>query len=300
MLVVRAPRNAAAGFRRSWPTLRITGAAMTCSPSQSAPRVDLPEARERIRTRALALLGQNPADPSLALPSTDPAGADAALATSLMDLYRRTSDADVFDCLVKWVGPQLQLRIRSRLRGMGAMFDAQEILQDTIVNIYRYPDRFLASRAGAFAAWSSTIVDNAIRRHMRRQRQGLDLALSEPEFLQQQADLGAREPSLAVQEREECSATASAFSLVLSCYLTAYQTLSERERFVLQMVEVRSMRYAALAAVLAIRPEALKMIVFRARKRIFDRTSQLLGVRRSIDVDVVAGTRPGWHGLAIA
>nr|HET7859075.1 hypothetical protein [Caldimonas sp.] len=55
--------------------------------------------------------------------------------------------------------------------------------------------------------------------------------------------------------------------------------LSERERFVLQMVEVRCMRYAALAAVLAIRPEALKMIVFRARKRIFDRTAQLLGGR---------------------
>src|SRR5204863_7447425 len=103
------------------------------------------------------LTGAGLAGPGLA--GADAASAEAALATSLMDLYRRTGDADVFDCLVKWVGPQLQMRIRSRLRGMGAMFDAQEILQDTIVNIYRYPDRFLATRAGAFAAWSSTIVD---------------------------------------------------------------------------------------------------------------------------------------------
>ncbi len=270
---------------------------MTCYPSQSAPRADLPEARERIRTRALALLGQNPADPALTPRPADAASAEAALATGMMDLYRRTGDAEVFDCLVKWVGPQLLMRIRSRLRGMGAMFDAQEILQDTIVNIYRYPDRFLASRAGAFAAWSSTIVDNAIRRHMRRQRQGPDVALSAPEFLQEQADVGAREPSLAVQEREECSATANAFSLLLSCYLTAFQTLSERERFVLQMVEVRCMRYAALAAVLAIRPEALKMIVFRARKRIFDRTSQLLGTRDRLAAVAAGGPRPGVSAL---
>lgn len=245
---------------------------MTCSPSQTALRGDPSDGRERIRTRALALLAQHGSAP-LAPDAPDEPSRDAGIATSLMDVFRATADRDVFDCLAQWVGPQLHARIRSRLRGMSAMFDAHEILQDTIVNVYRYPDRFLASRPGAFAAWSSTIVDNAIRRQLRRQRQGIDLALSAPEQLQEHADVATREPSLAAQDHEECAATAHAFALVLQCYLAAFRTLSEREQFVLQMVEVRRMRYAELAAVLAIRPEALKMIVFRARKRVFDRTA---------------------------
>ena len=58
---------------------------------------------------------------------------------------------------------------------------------------------------------------------------------------------------------EECQRAMLALGLLLQCYLTAYQELGERERFVLQMVEIRGMRYAELAQVLGIRPEALKM-----------------------------------------
>lgn len=273
---------------------------MTCPPSQLAVRTDLSDGRERIRTRVLALLGQHGV--ASAPPPGDDSTRDAALATALMDLYRRTADAEVFEGLVQWVGPQLHARIRSRLRGLGAMFDSHEILQDTIVNIYRYPDRFLASRPGAFAAWSSTIVDNAIRRQLRRQRQGVDLALSAPEVLQEHADLGMREPCQAAQDHEECAATASAFALLLQCYMAAFQALSDRERFVLQMVEVRQMRYAELAVVLGIRPEALKMVVFRARKRIFDRTAELVGapvVALAPERSAIPHTRPA-RGPALA
>ena len=251
---------------------------MTGSPSPSAT-LDAPDGRTQLRDRAITLLGcfARSLDSVPGAAAADRAQRDAALATALMDLFRCTGDRDVFDCLVQWATPPLLGRVRSRLRATGSSCDAQEILQDAFVNIYRYPDRFRAARPGAFAAWSSTIVDNAIRRQLRRQRQGPDVALSAPEQLQERADLGAREPSDAAMDHEECSATASAFVVVLQCYLAAFQTLSEREQFVLQMVEVRNLRYAELAAVLAIRPEALKMIVFRARKRIFDRTAHVLG-----------------------
>jgi RNA polymerase sigma factor (sigma-70 family) len=264
---------------------------MSCLPLQAAPLPPTHDGRERLRSRATALVGTMPPTEAAV---EDPANRDAAMATNLMDLYRRTGDREVFDVLVEWVGPVLFARIRSRLRGLGAMFDPHEILQDTIVNIYRYPDRFLASRPGAFAAWSSTIVDNAIRRQLRQKRQGFAVALSAPEQLQEHADTGAREPSLAAQDHEECAATASAFGMLLLCYLNAFQTLAERERFVLQMVEVKQMRYAELATLLGIRPEALKMVVFRARKRIFDRTAALLAVVPS------AGERSGRAPQAMA
>ncbi|MFN3244552.1 MAG: RNA polymerase sigma factor [Planctomycetota bacterium] len=218
-----------------------------------------------------------------------------------MDAFRKTGDSEAFDGLVRWAGPQLRARVRSRLRSLGAMLDPNEVWQDTIVNIYRYPDRFLASRPGAFAAWSSTIVDNAIRRHLRRSKRDLGVTLRDPEVLQEQADESMREPSKQAETHEECMATASAFGLVLQAYLLAFHKLAERERFVLQMVEVRQMRYAELAQILGIRPEALKMVVFRARKRIHDRLQQLLsgngldkarGGRRSASVGAAAGSGP--------
>src|SRR5687768_4083197 len=138
---------------------------MTCSSSLPAVPRDALDHRERIRSRAHEMLAQRRME-VLGTGAPDDATRDAGLATSLMELFRTTADREAFECLVQWAGPQLHARIRSRLRGLGALFDAQEILQDTIVNIYRYPDRFLASRPGAFAAWSSTIVDNAIRRQM--------------------------------------------------------------------------------------------------------------------------------------
>ena len=156
------------------------------------------------------------------------------------------------------------------------MMDPNEVWQDTIVNIYRYPDRFLATRPGAFAAWSSTIVDNAIRRLLRRSKQDLATVLRDPEVMQEQVDKSMREPSLEAENNEECFVTARAFGLVLHAYLLAFEQLSDRERYVLQMVEVRRMRYAGIAQILGMRPEALKMVVFRARKRINERLSDIL------------------------
>lgn len=247
---------------------------MTCSPSQPASRsVAFPE-RERIRSQLISLLERLGCDVPLDKASTT--DRDAALATALMDSFRKTGDSDAFDGLVRWAGPQLRARVRSRLRSLGAMLDPNEVWQDTIVNIYRYPNRFLASRPGAFAAWSSTIVDNAIRRHLRRSKRDLGITLRDPEMLQEQADTTMRDPSMEAENNEECLATASAYGVVLQAYLTAYHRLGERERFVLQMVEVRCMRYAELAQILGIRPEALKMVVFRARKRIHECLQRLL------------------------
>lgn len=209
--------------------------------------------------------------------ATAPGMHAAAMATALMDEYRKTGSAEVFECLVQVSVPQLHARVRSRLRFLGAQLDPNEVLQDAIINIYRYPDRFDACRPGAFAAWSSTIVDNTIRRQLRRMTQGLALSLSPAEVLAQHPGAHALEPDRQAEDHEECAQTIRSFQLLLQFYLAAFLQLSERERFVLQMVEVRRMRYAQLATVLGIRPEALKMVVFRARKRLFERMARWLG-----------------------
>lgn len=218
----------------------------------------------------------------------DPAHHVDAAATRLMDLYRRTGAAEVFDVLVGVATPFLYQRVRSRVRFLGTGLDPHEVLQDTLVNIYRYPDRFDGSRVGAFRAWSSTIVDNSIRRQLRRARSGPEINLRPAEQLSNEPDVLCHDPVDRLVNGEACDAALAALRVLLCAYLDAFAELSERERFVLEKVEVEGRRYAELGVLLGMRPEALKMVVFRARRRIFER----IGVR------FAAGARPAAAGVA--
>lgn len=199
-------------------------------------------------------------------------------ATFLMDQFRLTGSEEVFEQLFKLTASQLLRRVRRRVRFAGDHLDPQELLQDAFVNIFRYPDRFDSSRPAAFRAWATTIVDNTVRRHLRRSRGGVEMSLRPMEVLSQEADTHASAPEAAMIAGESQQALARAYSLFLVAYLGAYEQLSEREQFALQMVEVRGLRYAELAKVLGVRPEAIKMVVFRARRRICERMGRLLGL----------------------
>jgi RNA polymerase sigma factor (sigma-70 family) len=211
-----------------------------------------------------------------ARPAQEAAGTADTDATRLMDLFRRTGSEEVFEQLVKLTTCQLMRRVRRRVRFAGDHLDPQELLQDAYVNIFRYPDRFDPSRPAAFRAWATTIVDNTVRRHLRRARSGVEVSLRPMEVLSLEADAHARAPEAAMMEGESAAALGRAFALFLALYLNAYQQLSEREQFVLQMVEVRGLRYAEIGGVLRIRAEAVKMVVFRARRRIFERMNRQL------------------------
>lgn len=194
-----------------------------------------------------------------------------ALATALMDMFRRTRSREAFDSLVELTRDQLLARVHSRVRYLGRCVDPNELLQDAYINIYRYPDKFDARRPGAFRAWSTTIVDNSVRRYLRKANSGPNVWLKPVEILAQEADEPERGPGRLAIRGEEYREVCRVFQLFLALYMTAYRTLSEREQFVLQMVEVKGLRYAELAKIVGIRAEALKMVVFRARRRIAKR-----------------------------
>jgi DNA-directed RNA polymerase specialized sigma24 family protein len=81
----------------------------------------------------------------------------------------------------------------------------------------------------------------------------------------------SREPIDEALGREAGEQAAGAVGILLAAYWQAYASLNDRERLVLHLVEVEGRRYAEVAERLGIRPEALKMVVFRARRRIHDR-----------------------------
>lgn len=195
-------------------------------------------------------------------------------ATALMDLYRRTRSQRAFDLLVGLTRDRLLARARCRARMLGRGGDPEELLQDALVNMFRYPDRFDARRPGAFRAWSSAIIDNAVRRRLRRPRR--------PVVQLRSFDALEREPYRRVgpaaqaANAEACREAARAWAWFLRLYLAAYHRLNERERLVLHLVEVCGRRYAEVAADMGMRPEAIKMVVFRARRRIFARIAAWL------------------------
>ena len=95
---------------------------MPCSPSQIVPRSRAVAARERIRTRLVALLSR--LDGAGAAHHVVTERSDDALATRLMDAFRVTRDPDVFEGLIEWVRPQFSGRVRARLRRLVAKLDA--------------------------------------------------------------------------------------------------------------------------------------------------------------------------------
>lgn len=193
-----------------------------------------------------------------------------------MDEFRQTGSVEVFEELFRLTAAELMRRVRRRVRYAGDHLDPQELLQDAYVNIFRYPDRFDPTRPAAFRAWSTTIVDNTVRRHLRRSRGSLEVSLRPSDVLNEEADVHARAPEAAMIAGESQEELARAYALFLAAYWTCYEQLGEREQFALQMVEVHGMRYAELGGVLGIRAEAVKMVVFRARRRICERMGRLL------------------------
>ena len=231
-------------------------------PARATPMATLPPAGP---TAAANAVFPGPSATRPELPTSD---LDREL-TFLMDQYRRTADRETFERIAKLGAPRLLERVRMRGHFCRGQIDPHEIVQDALVNIYLYPDRFDATRPGAFRAWSSMILDNVLRRWLKKHHSGP--RLHSAEWLVEAPDLHAQDPMEAVIECEEGEQDVRTWRVFLALYLRAYTMLSEKERFVLQMVEVHGKSYAALAAELGIRREALKMAVFRARRRLLDR-----------------------------
>ena len=79
-----------------------------------------------------------------------------SLATALMDSYRQTGAADVFDALVKLVGGQLLARVRARLRGFAPWLASGVTLG--IGTAMVYPTLLAAVGDVAHPAWRASAV----------------------------------------------------------------------------------------------------------------------------------------------
>jgi len=189
------------------------------------------------------------------------------ISTRLMEVFRLHQSRAAFSCLYELNAAHLYQQVAARLRRYRCRADALDVLQEVFFNIYRYPHRFNCERDDAFRVWTATIVRNTVLKHLRslsRSGRG-EVALDE---LSEPKDAGAAEPIRGVIDDESSLECTRVYLNYLYLYLRFYRMLSEREQRAIQMVEVEGLSYRTAARELGIKLENLKMVIFRARRKI--------------------------------
>lgn len=192
-----------------------------------------------------------------------------AISSCLMAAYRDTGNVAAFDLLVELNRAALLWAIRNRLRRGGFVHvDANDALQHALMNMCRYRKSYRCERPVSFRVWSQRIANNSAISLLKGETKratptNLDTIATEL------VDHHSRSPYLAAAEAESAQLVNLAYLTYLNVYLRVYQQVSERERRALFLVEVKGKTYKQTAAALGIRVESLKMVIFRARRKIY-------------------------------
>ncbi len=189
------------------------------------------------------------------------------LSTVLMDLYRISQSPAAFGLLYE-VNYRIFLAvISSRLRKFYFALDAQDVLQEVFFNIYRYPAKFKADKDQAFRHWASMIIRNTVYKNTREKDREVSHEMQDEE-IDSRADRKSSTPLGAAIREESKSFCSEIYQIYLQLYLSAFERLSAREKKALHAVEVEGVPYKVAASRLDIRLENLKMVIFRARKKL--------------------------------
>ncbi len=149
---------------------------------------------------------------------------------------------------------------------------ADELVQETLLDLYRYAGSFRPRVPHAFEAWAGRILRNAAVRHCRRAAGRRPLPVDPSELEQRRAPGG--EPLLRLIDAEERRLLRGRFSLLLAMLLAAYLELTPLQRRVLHLVEIEGLSYLQVARRLGTTREAVKMVVYRARRAIVRRLAR--------------------------
>ena len=190
-----------------------------------------------------------------------------------MAFYRDTRDPAVFEALYRSSRASVEQWIGSLIGRELVHLDPAEILQDTFVNVYRYPGAFREDHGGSFRVGVRTIAGNVVRRcsiaRFRNAQQEL-VELPEPEDR-------TSGPIQRVLEQDESLQLRRAWILLLCYYAEAWKELGQRDRRTLHLVEVEGLSYQEAGRVLDVRRSNMKMIVFRSRRRLARRIREAMG-----------------------
>ncbi len=197
--------------------------------------------------------------------------------TALMQCFQRTGDSQVFALLYELNEPSFAQAIRSKVRRTFTRVDERDVLQEVFLNIYRYPNRFVAERADSFRNWGHRIAQNTLSRFLKIESRRWRTTVFD-DTLGEQVDEREVTPLRRADEAEQHRAIDRAFLIYLNLYLVHFGELSEREQRALTRVEVEGWSYRDTAADLGVAVANLKMVIFRARRKIYRGMSRTMAV----------------------
>jgi RNA polymerase sigma-70 factor (ECF subfamily) len=183
-----------------------------------------------------------------------------------MAIFREQRGSSEFQALYDFSSAGLLTWIAGQVRSRRLALDPVDLLQDTFVNIYRYARGFRDEQSASFRVWSRRIATNVVRRATLKTGAGIvwqSISERTPEPID-----GHVGPSELASRVEEERSLGQAWMILLGHYAAAFTTLRERERRALDLIEIHGHSYAEAADELGVGPSNMKMIVFRARKRI--------------------------------
>jgi len=205
----------------------------------------------------------------------EPARNRDAVSTALMAVYKDTASKEAFALLYELNHEDFLRLIYHHLKRSYYSVDPSDVLQEVFFNVYRYPFKFKPDRKSAFRNWTHSIIRNTVLKHSRRAQRDRVLPIgaadrdTEDQVPLELADDRVSTPLEDTAEREAADELVGAWKLYLHFYLEAYRCLTPREKRVLYLVEVEGLPYREAAAQVEVRVENLKMMVFRARRKIF-------------------------------
>lgn len=186
--------------------------------------------------------------------------------TALMLGFRDTGRDDLFEALYRSSHPRVLAWMVCTRRGAARALDPDDLAQEVFLSVYRYGSSFREC-PGGFRAWSMTIAYNLIRRQMKElQRRSMRPLLEGCDPVD--PGVGPREASVAREEAVELRRT---WQTLLLAYAAAYGELKTRDQEALRLVEVEGLRYSEAALRLGVGLSNMKMILLRARRRIWKR-----------------------------
>jgi len=237
------------------------------------PRIVVAPVRLPLHLSALQRLRQRGVDIELSA-GESPEDHAARLETELMLAFRESGTSEDFQALYDHARGPLLLWAAALASGRRVGLEPAELLQDTFVNVYRYAQSFRDHGPRSFRVWSRTIAGNLVRRsRFERRRSFQDM----PEGLQEPTDRRAG-PAAELLEAEDQRILRHAWLLLLTRYAAAYDQLSERDRAALHLIEVEELTYQQACVRLGVGLSNLKMILFRARRRMRAAISADFGV----------------------
>ncbi len=194
--------------------------------------------------------------------------------TCLMDNFRCYRNLESYSLIYELNHREFLLAIMKRLRFVRAQIDPKDILQDVFFSIFRYPHKFRDEKEFSFRNWSYSIIRNTILKHLRGSNATTLVSDAVAESVEDESEPN---PLTSLEDDENRGECGIRWLLILGNYLTAYRRLNDRERRALELVEVENVRYREASERLDIKLENLKMVICRARKKIFRSITQVAG-----------------------